>query len=162
MSDKKSVYVETSIVSYLAARLSPNLVVAAHQQVTTEWWEERRGRYELFASELVTTEAALGDPLIAARRMAILRGLASLPITAEARELARALTEEGGLPAKAATDALHIALAAYHGVNYLLTWNCAHIANAEIVPLTRSVCVVHGYTCPQICTPEELMGTEMP
>ena len=161
MAGKKSVYLETTIVSYLAAKMSPSLLVAAHQQVTVEWWEKRRSEYLLLVSELVFAEAALGDPAIAARRMALLRGLSSLPITPEVRELARALTNEGALPGKAEMDAFHIALAAYHEVDYLLTWNCRHIGNAEMVPVIRNICMVHGYACPQICTPEELMGEEI-
>jgi predicted nucleic acid-binding protein len=109
---------------------------------------------------LVFTEAADGDPDAASRWMQYLADVEQVPITVEARSLARALLEEGALPHKAVADALHVATAAVHGIKYLLTWNCAHLANAEIRPLVRSVCAVHGYTSPEICTPEELMGEE--
>ncbi|MBM4046141.1 MAG: type II toxin-antitoxin system VapC family toxin [Planctomycetes bacterium] len=157
---RPDIYIENSIISYLAARPSRNLVTAARQQITSDWRHSRRPQFDLYVSELVFTEAADGDPEAASRRMHYLADVEEVPVTLEARSLARALLEEGALPPKAVADALHVATAAVHGIKYLLTWNCAHLANAEIRPLVRSVCAVHGYTSPEICTPEELMGEE--
>jgi predicted nucleic acid-binding protein len=154
----KTVYVETSVISYLTARPSRDLLVAAHQQTTREWWDNHRSRFEVFISPLVEEESRRGDKDAASRRIAEIGDLPSLQIVEQAYDLSRALIEEGALPSAAQDDAAHIALAAVHNMDYLLTWNCRHIDNAERKPLLRSVCAAHGYTCPEICTPEELMG----
>ena len=158
MAGQPDVYIETSVISYLAARPSRDVLAAARQQITLEWWHKRRHGFDVYVSELVRLEARAGDETAAANRSDCMAGIPELPVTEEARGLARALLQEGVLPENAVADALHIATAAVHGVRYLVTWNCAHIANAEIKPLVRSVCAVHGYSSPEICTPEELMG----
>ena len=154
----KTVYIETSIVSYLTALPARDLLVAAWQNATSHWWQTRRAQFELFTSQLVIDEASQGHPDAAMRRLRILTDIPHLPMPDSVTDLAAALLREGALPDKATDDALHVAIAAYHGVDYLLTWNCRHIDNAEMKPLMRSVCAVHGYTCPEICTPLELMG----
>jgi len=154
----KTVYLETSIVSYLTGRISSNLVAAAHQQLTREWWELHRRRFEIVISPLVESEASRGDADAAARRVEALEGLPSLAMVPQVLELAGRLMERGALPAKAEDDAMHVAFAAVHGASYLLTWNCRHIDNAETKPIMRFVCEEAGYVCPEICTPEELMG----
>lgn len=155
---KPKVYVETTVVSYLTARASRDLIVAAHQKVTRVWWERRRRRFDLYCSQLVVREAAAGDRKVAARRLEVLEPLPLLGITEAAGRLARDLLTEAVLPKKAAEDALHIALPAVHGMDYLLTWNCGQIANAEMRNAVGAVCSAHEYTPPVICTPEELMG----
>ncbi|HEX8276921.1 MAG TPA: type II toxin-antitoxin system VapC family toxin [Longimicrobiaceae bacterium] len=152
------VYVETSIVSYLTARPSRDLIVAGHQQVTHEWWRSQRSRFHLFASQLVIREASGGDPEAARARLRALDDLPLLEILPAAVTLSQALLTQGALPRKATADALHIAVAAAHGIEYLLTWNCKHIANAEMRPLIERTCRVHGVEPPVLCTPEELMG----
>jgi predicted nucleic acid-binding protein len=152
------VYIETSIVSYLTARPSRDLIVAGHQQLTHDWWQHRRPLFDIFVSELVIQEAGRGDAEIAAKRLAVLEDVSQLEIRADAVELSRALLTRGPLPSKAAADALHIAIAAVHGVEYLLTWNCKHIANAEMRPMIERVCREQGFEPPVLCTPEELMG----
>ena len=133
---RSRVYVETTVPSYLAAWPSRDLVRAAHQQITREWWANRDA-FELYSSRLVVQECQAGDPQAAADRLeALVRGVP--------------------LPERAAADALHIAIAAVHGVDYLLTWNCTHIANVTLRPQIEAVCRAAGYECPLICTPEEL------
>ena len=156
--DKKSVYVETSIVSYLTARPSNDLLTAAWQKATADWWDTQRGRFDLFTSGIVLEEAARGSTEAAAKRLEALVGIPVLAITDEVRALSKALVREGALPPKALDDSLHIAISAVHGTDYLLTWNCRHIDNAETKPIIRSVCIVNGHACPEICTPQELMG----
>ena len=156
----KTVYIETSILSYLTARPSRDLVAAARQQVTRTWWDAQRPRFEVFVSPVVDQESRRGDADAARRRVEAAIDIPVLEIVEQAYELAVALIAEGALPAAAQDDAAHIALAAVHGMDYLLTWNCRHIDNAETKPIVRSVCAKHGYTCPEICTPEELMGGE--
>lgn len=157
---KKSVYIETSIVSYLTARGSRDLVLAARQQLTGEWWDDCRQSFDLFTSPLVLKEASQGDPSAAARRMDVLHGIPELELGDEVVALAEALMKAGALPEMANEDALHIAIAAVSRMDYLLTWNCRHIDNAQMKPIIRSVCSGQGFVCPEICTPEELGGVE--
>jgi hypothetical protein len=154
------VYIETSFVSYLTYRPSRDLVVAAHQQITHEWWDARRAGYELCVSQLVLDEAEAGDAQSAQERLLALRPMLVLETTAEALELAKALLQAGALPAKAADDALHIAVAATKKVPYLLTWNCRHLANAAMRPVIETVCQAKGFKAPIICTPEELLESK--
>jgi predicted nucleic acid-binding protein len=157
-ADKKTVYVETSIFSYLTARPSSDLLAAAWQKITIDWWDTQRDRFALFASDIVVEEAGRGDDLAAARRLKALAGIPLLAITDEVLSLSEALIQEGALPSKAVGDSLHIALSAVHGIDYLLTWNYRHIDNAETKPITRRICLENGYAYPEICTPQELMG----
>jgi predicted nucleic acid-binding protein len=156
-TDEK-VYLETSVISYLVSRPSRDLVVAAHQQITRQWWEECRESFQLYVSQMVIQEAGSGDPAAAQRRLGELVAIPLLGLTDEAQALARELIENGALPRQAVEDALHIALATVHGMDYLLTWNCRHIANARMREAVVSVCMMRGYEPPVICTPEELMG----
>ena len=156
----KTVYIETSIASYLTARPARDLLAAAWQNATNQWWDRPRQRFELVTSQLVVDESAEGHPDAARRRLGALAGIPHLSMPDPVTDLAARLLSEGALPEKATDDALHVAICAYHGVDYLLTWNCRHIDNAEMKPLMRSVCSVQGYTCPEICTPLELMGED--
>jgi predicted nucleic acid-binding protein len=149
------VYIETSVVSYLTSLPSRDIVVAAHQQITYAWWATRE-RYDLYVSEAVLAEAGGGDPLAAERRLSALADVPVLMITGEVGNLAARFVDEGALPRKAFVDALHVAAAAVHGMDYVLTWNCAHIANARIRARLESLCRWHGLRPPMICTPEEL------
>ena len=151
------VYLETTIVSYLTAWKSTELVMAANQEATRCWWEEHRAKYDLFVSEVVVREASAGDPDAAARRLAVLSNLPELAIIEEAIDLANALIRRAPLPEKAQLDALHIALSAVHGMDYLLTWNCRHIANATLRHGIEATCQECGFVSPVICTPLELM-----
>jgi len=157
---KPTIYIETSIISYLAAKPSPDLMTAACQQITAKWWESSRRSYDVVTSALVVAESREGEPLTAKRRLDLLRGIPALKTTDKAKELARALTQKGPLPQKAQADALHIAIASVHSVDYLLTWNCRHIDNPATKPLVREVCASEGYVCPEICTPFEIMESD--
>jgi predicted nucleic acid-binding protein len=156
----KSVYIETSVVSYLTSRPSRDLRAAAWQQTTVQWWEQERQSYELFTSELALAEAGKGDADAAERRLAMLDELPLLLVTDDAKALAGRLMADGSIPSQAEVDALHIAVASVHGMDYLLTWNCRHINNASTKPITRSVCARAGYACPELCTPLELLSEE--
>jgi predicted nucleic acid-binding protein len=152
------VYVETSIVSYLAAYPSRDLVTAAHQQITHTWWHLHRSKFSIFASQVVLDESAAGDPQMASKRIEILAAVPLLDITPEVAELAADLIRRLPLPPRAGADALHIAVAAYHGMDFLLTWNCSHIANAVLRPKIERICREQGCSAPVLCTPEELIG----
>jgi hypothetical protein len=150
-------YIETTIVSYLKARPNRDVVIAGHQQITHEWWDTRRESYELCISQLVRKEAGEGDSQAAQERLEVLKTMTLLETSDQALHLAKELIRAGALPAKAADDALHIAVAAMNGIPYLLTWNCRHLANATMRPVIESVCAGKGVKAPIICTPEELL-----
>ena len=158
MAIRDGVYVETTVISYLAARPSRDLRVAAHQQATAEWWERMRDGFDLFVSQLVVKEASAGDREAAARRLSYLAGIPLLDLSVRSVDLAESLKTTAAVPKEAEEDALHIAVAAAHGVRYLLTWNCRHIANAAMRDRIEAACYDLGYETPIICTPEELLG----
>ena len=153
---KAKVYIETSIPSYLCARRSRDLIIAANQELTMEWWDERN-RFDLYISELVIQEASSGDPAAAQKRIECLNDISELDVTVEVEDLSNILIQKAHLPKKAKVDALHIAVAVLNGMDYLLTWNCAHIANAVLRPKMEAICREYGYEPPTICTPQELM-----
>ena len=155
---KPRIYVETSVISYLTSRPSRDLIVAAHQEITREWWAVRREAFSIAVSTLVADEASRGDPDAAGARLAALSGIESMIIAPDAVTLAQALVVRGALPKKALADALHVALAALWRADYLLTWNCTHIANGETLPLVESSLRALGHTPPRILTPLEMMG----
>ena len=156
---KPRVYVETSILSYLTALPIRDVIQAARQQVTIGWWA-RRDEFELFLSDPVLTEARRGDPAAAARRLGAAAGIAVLSGAKEAEALAAALIKKAAMPPKAIVDAAHVAIAAVHGLDFLLTWNCTHIANAAMRPRIEAVCRDSGFRPPVICTPDELPPQE--
>jgi hypothetical protein len=153
---KQTLYLETTIPSYVTSRPSRDLIIAGHQQVTKEWWEKRRDAFQIYISQLVIDEAGAGDPGAAQERMQVIKDFSVLDITPEVGLLASGILASGILPRKAATDAAHIAIAAVHGMDFLLTWNCVHIANAAIAKAVANTCRQRGFECPVICTPEEL------
>jgi predicted nucleic acid-binding protein len=155
---KAKVYIETTIPSYLAARRSRDPIVAAHQQLTRNWWEFRRSDFDLYVSEPVLEEVAAGDAPLARERVSLLANIPVLAMTSTIIEVAESLVAAGTIPRKAAVDALHIAVATAYGCEFLLTWNCRHIANAEIRRAAALVVSRRGFELPVICTPEELMG----
>ena len=151
-----TVYIETTILGHLTSRLPKDPIVVGQMLATRKWWDESRGFFELFSSELVRAESARGDSGAATERVEKIGGLKLLPITERARELAKALVAAHALPAKAEVDALHLAIAATGGMAYLLTWNCRHLANATLKTTIEVVCREQRTTAPIICTPVEL------
>ena len=157
---KFSAYIETTILGHLTARLSRDLVTAGHQQLTHEWWDGQRQEFDLYVSELVVQEAGAGDASEARKRLAAIEEIPQLELTEACRRLAGALLTAYAIPREYAEDALHVAVAAVHGMHYLLTWNCAHIANARRREAIEQVCRDAGHEPPVICTPEELIGEQ--
>ena len=158
MGMKRTLYLESTVPSYLMAAPSRDLLIAAHQQVTFEWWRTERRRFDLYVSQFVLDEISRGDADAVRKRLEAVDGISLLDITEEVLDLAAGLVASKVIPKKAGTDAAHIALAAVHHMDFLLTWNCKHIANAAIVRTVEKVCQDRGFECPVICTPEELMG----
>lgn len=155
---KAVVYIESSVISYLTARPSRDVVTAARQAITSEWWYNHKQRYEVFISALVEEEIASGDATAAQRRIEAVADIPSLGITPEAQELAQVLLDGKGVPANSVEDALHIGIAATQGAEFLLTWNFKHINNAETKALIEKLVEDRGYICPILCSPEELGG----
>jgi predicted nucleic acid-binding protein len=157
---KRTVYVETSVIGYATSRPSRDLVIAAHQQITRDWFLRAATRFELFVSEAVIDEIEAGDETAAHERKELIRGLPSLAVNAAVGELARTLVTSGAIPGVATEDAIHVAVAAVHGVEFLVTWNCRHIANAVMRDKIERSCADSGCRPPFICTPEELLDEQ--
>lgn len=154
-----TIYIETSIIGYLTARSRDAVIFQARQQLTKEWWEGYRGKYELVTSQLVIDEAAAGDPAAAEERIVLLGDLPLLDIQhPDVQSLADKLIANHLLPEKAAADARHVAVSTVFGVEYLLTWNCKHIANAETLPKIYKMLRESGFDPPLVVTPEEFSG----
>lgn len=154
---KPTVYVETTVIGHLASLRRGDVIVAAHQEATRQWWETAPDRFEIVASRLVVQECSSGDEQAARERLQVLGQITLLPTTVQAERLAEALLAGNAVPKSHPEDALHIALAAAHGIEYLVTWNLRHIANAAVRVRIEHVCREAGYQPPVICTPEELL-----
>jgi predicted nucleic acid-binding protein len=156
---KPKLYVETSIVSYLTARASRDVVINANQQLAQEWWENRH-KFDLFISELVINEAGKGDLQMAEKRLDLIRDVPLIDFNDEAKDLAKEILRQNVLPPKAALDVFHIAATAVHEIDFLLTLNCKHIANAFIFRRIEKICVKFGYEPSIVCTPQEILEKE--
>lgn len=154
---KSGVYIETSIISYLTARPANDIRSAARRNSTIDWWENHSRNFHVFVSEYVLTEVAGGDPEAAEKRLNAIQAIPILETTGPVREVAESLLHFGALPRQAELDAYHIAIAATHGMEYLLTWNCKHIANAVMRPKIERICLQANCEPPIICTPDELI-----
>jgi len=153
-------YIETTVIGYLAMRPSRDIRTASNQLTTQEWWSNRRKDFQLVVSRFVLDECLAGDPIAAQERLAFLDGVPLLAVTPEIEQLADAIMKSLQIPQKAALDAFHISISAVHGIEFLLTWNCKHIANPENRSKIDSVCRALGFEPPTICTPFELLGTD--
>jgi hypothetical protein len=155
---RQRVYLETTIISLLASRPRRDVIQLAHQETTREWWGTRSGSFDLFLSQLVLDEVRDGNRGAASRRAAVVQGLPILRGSDEASALGEALVAQGGIPREASNYAMHLALASFYAMDFLLTWNCRHLANAEMVGFAASVVIDHGFRPPRVCTPEQLLG----
>lgn len=154
---KPTVYIETTVVSYLTARPTRDVVRLSHEMITREWWAKRRPSFDLYISDVVVQEASRGDPAAAAERMNALAGVPSLPSNSAAAGLAEHLMVALSLPERARFDAAHVAVSAVHGIAFLLTWNCRHLANASLADRIERTCRDAGHIAPRIVTPEMLL-----
>jgi hypothetical protein len=145
------------VISYLAARTAKDPILFAHQITTRRWWNEYRKQFDLYISRTVWDEISEGTPELIKRRQHVVKGIRWLQIHKDAAELTKALLDGGPIPPRAATDAAHIALAAVHDIEFLLTWNFAHIANVSNENWIRARCAKFGFALPALCTPEQLM-----
>jgi predicted nucleic acid-binding protein len=154
---KKKVYIETSVISYYNSRLSRDIITASHQQITQEWWDKQSHLYKIFISEVVFEEISKGDSIVAQKRIDSVKGFSFLEITPEVINLSREYYEALVLPDKTRLDAVHLALAVYHGMDFLLSWNFLHIVGAKPRVIIEQINYKKGIKTPVLCTPEELM-----
>lgn len=154
---KESIYIETSVVSYYVSKPSRDLIVLAHQQITWEWWPKAVKRFNAYISEVVVEEAAAGNKESAEKRLKELKGFSHLELTERVEHIAEIYMEKLSIPPKALRDAAHLAVASVHNIDYLVTWNCVHLANGEIIKRLLKLNEKLKIKTPVICTPEELM-----
>jgi len=154
---KESIYIKTSVVSYYVSKPSRDIIVLAHQQITTEWWPKAVKRFDVYISEVVVEEAAAGNKESAEQRLNELKGFPYLELTEKVEKIAQIYMEKLGIPQKALRDAAHLAVASVHNIDYLVTWNCVHLANGEIIKKLLKINEKLSIKTPVICTPEELM-----
>lgn len=159
--NKPSVYIETTIPSYLVGRASRDVIVFAHQEITWTWWTKYRKYFSLYTSEFVLDEITNGDQGIASKRLKMMDKIELLDLPDEIRELVGTYMRKLSIPASAATDTLHIACAVFHKMDYMLTWNCKHLANASVRRQLHAINQSLGLFTPDLCTPEELLVKEV-
>jgi hypothetical protein len=157
MSEKRKVYIESSVISYFANRRSTNLIVAAYQEITYEWWETEINKFDCFISQFVIDEISQGDDNAAAARLKVIESFPIVELSDEVKELAYHYLSEINIPRKAQLDAFHIAASVVNGMDYILSWNFHHMANVFIKEKIRKLNMSLGYSTPEICTPEELI-----
>ena len=153
----QTVYIESSVISYYTARRSRDLIVAAHQEITLEWWEKALPSFEPFISQIVYDEISRGNLESAQKRLEAIQKLNVLEMTPDTAALANLYYRALNIPEKAINDTFHMALAVYHGMDYMVTWNCTHIAAGRVISIIQTINDERGYQTPIICTPEELM-----
>ena len=155
---KKTVYIESSVVSYLTAKPSRDLVIAAYQQITRDWWDSELPKYDCFVSDFVLDEISRGDSIAASERIKAIENVRKLSLNQTVLKLVRKYKVELGIPEKAQLDLYHLAISVGNGMDYVLSWNFKHIANAYIREKLFEINSTLGLRTPMICTPEELIG----
>ncbi len=154
---KPTVYIETSIIGYLTTKPSSDLLTAAHQQLTLEWWQQIQPQVNCFVSPFVIEEVSNGNPEAANRRLQVVSHLPILQANEEVKKLADTYFVAISLPERARLDASHLAMAVWHQIDYLLSWNCKHIVSARVRKIVQELNQQRELSTPIICTPTELM-----
>jgi predicted nucleic acid-binding protein len=154
---KKSVYVESTVISYLTAKPSRDVVVAGHQQLTREWWDYSLPKLNPFVSQFVVNEVSAGDPVASKARLKSISTFSLLEMKPEIEHIANQYFRAIRIPEKAKSDAFHLAVATWHGLDFLVSWNCTHIASARVRGIVEQINAQNDFATPMICTPEELM-----
>jgi len=154
--EKQTVYIESSVVSYLTANPSRDIVIAGHQQTTYDWWHLWRNKFDCFISDLVYDEISLGDSSAAQKRIEAIENFKYLEFNLEIENLGYEYFRLLNIPQKSRLDALHLAVGVWHKIDFILSWNCKHIANAIVSKKLREFNNKMGFHTPILCTPEEL------
>lgn len=153
-------YIETTIPSYYTSWPARDVVQIARQSATRRWWDGGYSGFELFTSQEVLDEAGRGDTGRASTRLEMLAEIPVLEFNSDVEDLARSLIVVGLVPVSVASDAVHIAIASVHRVDFLVTWNFKHIVNPHIQQRLRREVALAGFVLPVLCTPEELLNDE--
>jgi len=156
----ETVYVETTVIGHVAGRIHPDPLIAPRQYFARRWWPELLSQYRVVISQLVIDECSEGDAGAAGERLELLKNLELLDVYEDVQRLADALVAGKAVPESQPRDALHIAIAAFYGVEYLVSWNFRHIVNAAIRSRIEAICREAGFEPPIICTSEELAAEE--
>ncbi len=154
---QSSVYIETTVISYLASRPSRDLIVAGHQQITQDWWTSIVPKLDCYVSPYVIQEVGRGDAGRAQERLNAIKTFPVLELNDDVKKVAKIYFEKLSIPEKAEADAFHLALASWHNMDYLVSWNCSHIASAVIIKMVQEINKELEIPTPVICTLEELM-----
>lgn len=154
---KPTVYIETTVISYCMARPSRDLIIAAHQQITHDWWEMALPQFEAFISPIVLEEISMGDTDAAKVRLESVSSFNVLEVSSEVRNLADSYFSAIEIPEKSRADSYHLAVASWHGMDFLVSWNCTHIVSGRIKRIIEEINSSKGIRTPIVCTPEELM-----
>lgn len=157
MITNRTIYIETSVISYRVARSSRDIIVLARQEITAEWWDNVLAHFNAFVSPVVLDEISAGDQQAQALRLQLIENIPLLAVDERVTALAEVISEQIRLPDRAQADAYHIAIPAVHCIDYVVTWNCKHIANAFMLRKVEQIVKSMGYMMPVVCTPEELM-----
>ena len=155
---KEKIYLETSVISYYSARPSRDVIVLAHQAITRSWWPIALKQYDIYISEVVIEEMSMGDPEAASKRIESVNEFAELKLSEDVERMADVYMREFEIPKKAFRDTLHLAFSSVHNIDYLVTWNCAHLANVHVIKKVRRINTEFDMPIPIICTPEEFEG----
>ena len=155
---KPKIYIETTVISYYTSRQSRDLIMAGHQQITCDWWDNQLDKYKSYISEIVYDEISRGDPIAIKRRMEVIEEFDYLEVNSEVLKLSKVYYDALDLPDKARFDAVHIALAVQHGMKYLVSWNFTHLVGARPREIIEEINYKNGIRSPIFCTPEELLG----
>ena len=157
---KPKVYLESSVISFYANRRSKDLVVAAYQEISVDWWENELHKYQPYVSQFVVEEISRGDSRAAQNRMDAIKTFPLLELPEEVFDLAQRYLKEIQIPRKAQLDAFHISAAVVNGMGYILSWNFHHIANVFVKQKIQRINESLVVETPIICTPEELIENE--
>jgi len=154
---KPTVYIETTVISYLTAKPSRDLIIAAHQQITHDWWDLALPHFDVFVSPIVLEEISRGDTQAAELRLETVSSFSVLEVLLEVRNLAESYFAAIEIPEKAGADSYNLALAAWHGMDFMVSWNCTHIVSGRVKKIIEKINYEYGIRTPIVCTPEELM-----
>jgi hypothetical protein len=157
MAQKQQIYIETSVISYLVSKTSSNIILAAYQQITRQWWDSQLHYYHPFTSDFVLEEISKGDPKLSKERLNTIQKFGKLPVTDDVIELGERYLKQVSIPRKASLDAFHLAISVIHGMDFVLSWNFRHMANAFVRRKLEFINSEIGIQTPTICTPEELI-----
>lgn len=158
--EKDSVYLENTVISYYTSRPIPDPIVRVHQEITKNWWPTAIKRYNIFISQMVIDEAAHGDSSAAKKRLEEIKDFTILEVTKDIQNLSKIYEEELKIPPKSIGDAVHLAVACLNNIDYLVTWNCTHLCNGEIIKKLAKINKQLEIHTPIICTPEQLMEVD--